>query len=42
MEQCKARFAPPVPLIKKTIEMLMDKQYLERSETDKNLLLYMA
>jgi len=32
IDQCKARFAPNVPMIKKCIEQLLDKQYIERTE----------
>ena len=34
LEQSKARFAPSVPMIKKCIEALIDKQYLERTNTN--------
>ena len=42
VEQSKNRFQPNISLIKKCIEMLMEKQYLERSEEDKNLYRYCA
>ncbi|KAG0042940.1 Cullin-2 [Gryganskiella cystojenkinii] len=32
IEQCKTRFSPNVPMIKKCIEQLLDKQYIERTE----------
>ncbi|KAI9019022.1 Cullin [Hyaloraphidium curvatum] len=32
IDHAKARFAPSVPMIKKSIEQLIDKQYLERAD----------
>lgn len=32
--QSKQRFTPSVPMIKKCIEILIDKQYLERTSND--------
>ena len=42
VEQSKNRFQPNISLIKKCIEVLMEKQYLERSEEDKTLYVYCA
>lgn len=38
--QSKQRFSPSVSVIKKCIEMLIDKQYLQRNSTDEYI--YMA
>ena len=40
VEQSKSRFQPNITIIKKCIELLMDKQYLERAEDDKTLYRY--
>ena len=42
VEQSKARFSPSIPMIKKCIEDLMEKQYLERSQKEANVLNYIA
>lgn len=42
VEQSKIRFQPSISLIKKCIDLLMEKQYLERVEEDKSLYSYMA
>ncbi len=42
MELAKARFAPTVPLVKRAIDDLLEKAYIERSDADKNVLLYVA
>jgi len=42
IDQCQARFKPSVPHIKKCIEELIDKGYMERQEDDKSRLLYVA
>lgn len=42
ISQVAARFQPSVPTIKKAIESLIEKEYLERSETDRESLSYVA
>ena len=42
VEQSKSRFQPNISLIKKCIEVLMEKQYLERSEEDRTEYRYCA
>lgn len=42
IELSKSRFAPSVAMIKKCIEQLLDKQYIERSEDVKDLYIYVA
>ncbi|KAJ3366777.1 hypothetical protein GGF32_003421 [Allomyces javanicus] len=42
VDQAKARFVPSVVLVKKCIEQLIDKQYLDRAEHDHDRYLYMA
>lgn len=37
--QSKQRFSPSVHMIKKCIEILIDKQYIERSSTDEYIYL---
>ena len=40
IQQSKSRFSPSVPMIKKCIEQLIDKQYLERSTENRDIYLY--
>lgn len=42
IDQSKARFAPSVPMIKKSIEHLIEKQYIDRDETVREKYLYVA
>ncbi|KAG0288182.1 Cullin-2, partial [Dissophora globulifera] len=42
IEQCKARFSPSVPMIKKCIEQLLDKQYIERAENSLDRYVYVT
>lgn len=42
VEQSKGRFLPSIPQIKKCIDELIDKQYIERSDQEKNVLNYIA
>ncbi|KAI6654601.1 Cullin-2-like [Oopsacas minuta] len=42
VEQSKSRFQPNISIIKKCIELLMEKQYLVRAEEDKTLYRYCA
>lgn len=42
VDQLKARFQPRVADVKKAIDTLLDKEYLERSESDKGTYNYLA
>lgn len=42
IDQSKSRFNPAVPLIKKCIEQLIEKAYLQRSDEKKDVYLYVA
>ncbi|CAG8443676.1 9696_t:CDS:10 [Ambispora gerdemannii] len=42
IDQAKSRFTPSVPMIKKCIEQLLDKQYLERSIENRDKYVYIA
>ncbi|KAF9175577.1 Cullin-2 [Mortierella sp. AD011] len=42
IEQCKTRFSPSVPMIKKCIEQLLDKQYIERAENSVDRYVYVT
>ncbi|KAJ3014203.1 hypothetical protein HKX48_005293 [Thoreauomyces humboldtii] len=42
IDQLKARFRPTVPAIKKCIDMLLEKEYIERMEEQRDVFQYMA
>lgn len=42
ISQARARFAPNIPMIKKCIEALIDKQYLERTANSTDEYSYVA
>jgi Mg2+ and Co2+ transporter CorA len=42
IDQSKRQFNPSIPLIKKTIEELIDKGFLERDDKEKDTYLYIA
>jgi len=42
ISQAKSRFAPNIAMIKKCIEALIDKQYLERTQTATDEYSYIA
>merc|ERR1711872_799660 len=42
LSQSKARFAPSISIIKKCIEMLIDKQYIERTQNSTDEYSYVA
>lgn len=42
IDAVKNHFVPTVELIKKTIDSLVEKEYLERSLEDKNMFQYVA
>jgi len=40
--QLKHRFQPQIPVIKKAVDTLIDKDYLERDANDRNTFSYIA
>ncbi|CAB4428705.1 unnamed protein product [Rhizophagus irregularis] len=42
IEQARSRFTPSVPMIKKCIEQLLEKQYISRTNENKDKYIYMA
>mmetsp|Transcript_21702 Transcript_21702/g.56653 ORF Transcript_21702/g.56653 Transcript_21702/m.56653 type:complete len:776 (+) Transcript_21702:89-2416(+) len=42
IKQLEGRFTPKIPMLKKEIEVLIDKEYLERDDKDRSHLRYLA
>jgi len=42
IDTVKNHFVPSVDMIKKSVDWLVENDYLERSEKDRNLFLYVA
>jgi len=42
IKQLSSRFNPPVNVIKKRIESLIEREYIERDKTDRRIYVYLA
>ena len=42
IDQLRGRFQPTIPLIKTCIDILIEKEYIERSKSERDVYTYMA